>query len=410
MKKLTLISFVLLLVIGLVVGGCKSPTPTPTTEAKTLKLGGTMPLSGPASVAGLAFKQGYDMAVEKINNEGGIKIGSDTYMIEFITLDDKLSAEGSTTATNKLCYEDNVKFVFSSLAALTFDSMYKITREAGALMIVSLLGISESYQDSYGGVGPDKPLLIRLGIAHDEDNVAVIKYLTDTYPNVKTVAITTVDSPEYKNLDKKCASDWAPLGLEVSPVYELFAPDVVDFTPLMTRILTAKPDALYVYSAGPTHFLLIVKTAREMGFTGPIMFGPTLDPAYVCPAAPNLSDVICPGITMDSPDLPDALKEVVALGRAKYGKDFVADGIWAYDNLMVFTQLLEKAQSLDPQTALNTFEGLTAPDSLQSIFGPAHAGGIKSAGVNRILVSSTPVSRVNNGKGEFIGIFPKDIP
>ncbi|MEJ2740258.1 MAG: ABC transporter substrate-binding protein, partial [Dehalococcoidia bacterium] len=371
---------------------------------------GTLPLSGPASAAGIAFKQGYDLAVEKINNDGGIKIGPDSYMVEFITLDDKLSAEGSTTATTKLCYEDEVPFVFSSLAALTFNSMYKITRESGALMIISLLGISESYKDSYGGVAPDKPLLVRFGVAHDEDNVAVIKYMHENYPDVKTVALTTIDSPEYKELDKKFAGDWAPMGLEVSPVYELFAPDVMDFNPLVTRLLSADPDALFVYSAAPTHFLLIVETARELGFDGPIMFGPTLDPAYVSMAAPNLSDVICPGITMDSPDLPDSLKEVVAMGREKFGQDFVEDGIFAYDNVMVFAQLLEKAQSLDPETVLETFESSTAPDSFQSIFGPAHAGGLKTVGVNRILVGQTPVSRVIDGKGEFVGLFPKDIP
>ena len=420
MRKLILISLTVVLIIGLVMGGCNAPapeskpttptTPTPSAEAKTLKIGVTLPLSGPASAAGLAWNQGYELAAEKINKDGGIKIGSDIYMIELITEDDKLSAEGSTTATTKLCYEDEVSFVFSSLAALTFDAQYKITKESGALMILSLLGISESYEGSYGGVSPDKPLLVRFGVAHDEDNVAVVNYMVENYPDVKTVGMTTIDSPEYKDFDKKFAKDWAPLGLEMSSVYELFAPDVMDFNPLVTRLLSGNPDALFVYSSAPTHFILIIQTARELGFNGPIMFGPTLDPAYICMAIPDASDIICPGIAMDSPELPDTLKEVIALGKEKYGQNFVADGIFGYDNLMLLAQLLEKAQSVDPQIALETFEGLTDPGSLQSVLGPAHAGGLETVGVNRILVGQTPVSYVMNGKGEFVGMFPKEIP
>ena len=109
-----------------ILGAC---TPKPISGEKTLKIGGCLPLTGPASVAGLAFKQGWDMAVEKINNEGGLKIGADTYKIDLIIEDDKASPEASTTAATKLCYQDNVKFVLGSLAAVLMGPMYQVTKE-----------------------------------------------------------------------------------------------------------------------------------------------------------------------------------------------------------------------------------------------------------------------------------------
>jgi hypothetical protein len=86
------------------------------------------------------------------------------------------------------------------------------------------------------------------------------------------------------------------------------------------------------------------------------------------------------------------------------------DAIFAYDEIMLLAQTLEKAQSTDPQTVQDTFETLTAPGSLQSIFGAAYVGGLETTGVNRVLVRPSSLSHVVNGNGEFIGMFPRDIP
>jgi branched-chain amino acid transport system substrate-binding protein len=400
------ISVALLLILMPVLGACGG---APGGE-QTLKVGGCLPLTGPASVAGLAFKQGWDLAVDKINEDGGLKIGDATYKIDLIIEDDKANPEAATTAATKLCYQDNVKFVLGSVAAVLFAPMYKVTSEAGALAIETMLPASGEIPGCYTEVGPDKPLLIRIGVSHAEDLVPLVQYFVENYPNAKTIGMMALEFPEYQPLAEYYATEWAPLGLTVGPDYELFPADCTDFTPIVTRELATNPDAIFVFSSAPTHFLLIVKTARELGFNGPIFYGPPLDPTFAVEAVPNLSDVITCGFTMDAPNLPDPVKEVVAAGRARYGNEMVEDAIFAYDEVMLFAQVLEKAQSVDPQTVLNTFETLTAPGSLQSIFGDAHAGGLKTFGVNRVLVRPNPVSRVMNGQGEFIGMFPKDIP
>jgi branched-chain amino acid transport system substrate-binding protein len=404
LKNKVLFSFlVLVLVMACIFGAC---APKSTSGAKTLKIGGSLPMTGPASVAGLAFKQGWDMAVEKINNEGGLKIGADTYKIELIVEDDHASPDASKTAATKLFYQDNVKFALGSLDPVLTAPMYEVAREVGALVIISLLPASEATPDSYLGVGVDNPLIIRIAYAHDDNAVYSIQYLVKNYPNVKTVGMMCLDFPDYRNLDKYFTTIWAPLGLKVGPDYELFPADCMDFTPYVTRELATKPDAIFAYAAAPPHFVSIAKTAREMGFNGPMVFGPPLDPVYAAQAAPNLSDIIAPGFAMDATNLPDAVKDVIALGRAKYGDALVQDAILAYDNFMLLAQTLEKAKSIDPQTVLKTFETLTSPGDLKSIYGKAYVGGMKTTGVNRIAIRPIPLSRVVNGKGEFIGLFP----
>ena len=402
MKNKVLFSLlVVVLVAGLLLGACGPKS----SEVKTLKVGGNLPLSGPASVAGLAFKQGWDMAVEQINNEGGIKIGGDTYMIDLIVEDDKASPESATTAATKLCYQDNVKIMFSSLAAVLNAPAYDVAKEAGALTILSLAPSSETAPGAYFGVGPDNPLCIRFGFAGDENSVYTFQYLADNYPDVKTVGMMALDFPEYRQLNGKYETDLAPLGLTITDDYELFPADCMDFTPYVTRLLTTNPDAIFIYASAPPHSTLIVKTAREAGFNGPIVYGPPLDPNFVIGAAPNVSDFISPGFAMDDPNLPGPVKDAIALGHEKYGDALVQDALNAYDLIMVFAQVMEKTGSTDPQAVLETFETLTKPGDLQSIYGDSNVTGKDTVGVNRILKRPVPVSVILNGKGKFVGMF-----
>src|SRR3990172_9952340 len=82
-------------------GGETSSTVGPT-KSDTLLIGASMPLSGPASVAGLAVANGWKAGVEKVNADGGITIGDTNYKLEIAIEDSKGTADGATTAATKL--------------------------------------------------------------------------------------------------------------------------------------------------------------------------------------------------------------------------------------------------------------------------------------------------------------------
>ena len=44
---------------------------------KKIKIGSIMPISGPLSVVGMAWTRGWELFFEKINEQGGIKVGHD---------------------------------------------------------------------------------------------------------------------------------------------------------------------------------------------------------------------------------------------------------------------------------------------------------------------------------------------
>ena len=85
--------------------------------------------------------------------------------------------------------------------------------------------------------------------------------------------------------------------------------------------------------------------------------------------------------------------------KAKYGAEpFISDAAFAWDEGWILVQAMKKAQSFDPEAVLSALDSMTMSGSLMTSFGPAHMGGLKTYGVNRVLVRPIPVSYLKDGQ------------
>lgn len=386
MKKLT---FAVLVIVALtVLPICASVQ----AAQKTLTIGGIAMLTGPASQGGIACKQGWELVVDKYNKAGGLKIGGDTYKINLIVEDDGMSPDQAATAATKLIKKDGVKFVIGPLIDALKTVVYPITSKNGALMaIVDSINASGALPfENNADVSPKKPLLIRTAYGYDEFTNLLLDYLKEKYPNVKKIAVCGVVEKSSEMVYEDCKSKFAKKGYERVGALEQFAPDVQDFGPVMTRVLSSKPDAIYMPISTPITFGMCVKAARELGFKGPMFSATHQDIAFQAMLAGkgNDTDIFGMGVTLsDKAGLPPLMKEVEAEYLKKYPpKDLITDVfLVGYNGLWVLLQTMEKAQSIEPEKVLKTYETLTRKGDLQTLWGPAYTGGKKSLGVNRTL-------------------------
>ncbi len=402
--------FLMMMLVVAIVAGCAKPAPAPTPtpppapppapEVKHIKIGTIMPHTGPLSILGLAFTRGWGFYADKLQEQGGIKIGDDRYVFDFINEDSKLSPEAAGIAATKLVTQDKVKYVIGAILESEVEAIYQITAPAKVLYVMGNINIPGHPAD----VGPDKPLLVRLVIDHDDTHAADLDYLVKTYPAAKNIAIVAPNIG-YEGMIENLQGQAAGRGLNVSLV-EKWEWGTTDFIPTYTRVLAFKPDAIFAMVSGQAQYQLMA--ARQLGFKGPFISNSPLGADVFVnvvgdPAA--LTDVIC-----NSPDIyhpTDAVKDLLLKWEQKYGAEpFVSDCIHPYDMPWILAQGMEEAQSIDPERVMATLETMTAPGSLMTNFGPGRMGGMKKHGVNRVLSRPIPITRIMNGKTEFIGLIP----
>jgi len=402
-----LIALILVALVVLPLGGACAPKPT---GPKTLKIGTISPISGPLGIIGLLWGRGFDMAAEWLNGQGGVKVGGDTYQIQFIHEDGKGSPEASAAAANKLVYQDKVKFVIGEVLNPASEAIYNVTKPAGVLHV--LLYTMDPYREDQWGLGPDNPLLVLLMPMITISFKPFFEYLHETYPDVKNLVWGMVNFPFDKML-KEAVDTAQATGFKVVGGESLDW-SWTDWYPYATSLLKHKPDAIFIiHGGGPDAVAFEIKAIREQGFKGPIIsFGsasPLLIPVIV--GAENSNDIICNQAFAGAPEATEMMKKVKATWEAKYpGEDWIDDPLMAWDETWVLAQGIEKAKSIEPEAVLKALEGMSKPGSLQTTFGPGQMGGLKTLGVNRMLVRPFPVTVIKGGEMRMVKWVTPSLP
>ncbi len=372
-------------------------TAPPSGEAKTLKMGMIMGLTGPLSIPSLAFMRGWEIYADVVNEEGGVKIGNDTYTLEIIEEDSKGAAEGASTAASKLVNQDKVQFVIGAMLESEVAAIYSVTQPAGALYAAANINIPGHEAD----VSADKDLFCRLSVSPDENQPIDLDYMLEAYPDAKTISVSQPDIG-YEDMLERLKASATKRGMEVV-MAEKWSWGTTDFIPTYTNIVASNPDIIFAMNSGQANDQL--KAARQLGFKGPFISNSPLgaDVFVVTVQDPvALTDVV-----VNSPDVTHPTPEMQAImdrWAAKWPDDpFVSDAVHAYDMPWILVQAMQKAGSIDPATVLATLETMTNKGDLQTNEGAGNMGGMDRFGVNRVLYRPYPITRIMNGVLEFIG-------
>ncbi len=228
--------------------------------AKTIKVGIIDCYSGPPSTYTNDVRDAFKLATDKINAKGGV-LGR---KIEFVTRDSKFKVDIGLSAAKELIMRKNVDILMgtinSSLALaisdlckkekvpflVTFAKSAKITGEKGHRYVFSM-NENTAMAGKAGAVGLAKRPYTKYWIAGDD------------YEYGHAIA-----DGVWNNL-KKLKPDVKLLGQSWWKVGE------PDFTPYITAILSAKPDAVIVATGG-RDCVPFLKAAKTTGFNKQVPF------------------------------------------------------------------------------------------------------------------------------------------
>lgn len=339
-----------------------------TEESDTIKLGGNFELSGGASAYGTLMDQGIKMAVAEQNAADGL-LGKE---IEYVSYDNKSEPSESTSVATRLATEDNVVAILGPATTGAANAQSPaVTRAKVPAILPAATGDSVTMDG-------DSVLeyVFRVCFQDSFQGKALAEFAQTDLQATK--AIILVDN----------STDYA-IGLS-DAFKETFEGEIVaeenftagdtDFKAILTNIAKMDYDVIFLpgyYEEGG----LIIKQAREMGITQPIL-GPdgfANSTLVELAGADNVDNVFYAShFTPNSED--PKVQEFLAAFEAEYGKPADSFAALAYDAAQLVFDAIQTADSTDPQAitdalaATEDFEGVTGTFSFDENHNP-----IKSA-------------------------------
>jgi branched-chain amino acid transport system substrate-binding protein len=401
MKKLFLIIICLTVIVPLALVGCAKAATT-TSAGNVLNIGAVWGLTGTdADIHGVMAK-GETLCEAWINSNGGITVNGVKYKINVITLDTKSTTEGAVTAAQQLVFNNKVKFVTGQPTPAEVEAVRSITDPNKVFYMAATddtpnSTFSYTFTSLYPYKWPKTPLY---------------DYLVKTYPQVKTVAVMNQDEAGNVASGAEAIVQIQKHGLTLGD-HEVYPFDTTDYLPVVTKVVNTHPDAIDMCLNMPSHAALIVKDARQLGYTGPIFGGSPWDPSLeLSIITPDYAtDFFWPTFDPTNPDnasqVPPEMSTVMKLWADTYNVPFVLDCLQGWNALWCTVQAIEKANSLDPTAVAKAFESM---GTIDTGYGVSPIGGLQTYGINAVVCEPIPITRLENGKTEFAGFSPLHIP
>lgn len=335
MKKSTLVAA---LAAGLFLfGACGSPSATNdnsgggnASDGDTIKIGGNFELSGAVAAYGEAENEGVKLAVQEINDAGGI----DGKKIEYVSKDNKSdNNEASSVAANLTTNEGVVAIVGPATSGATKATLPNITK-------AQVPAVTPSGTDDSITVQKDKvqDYIFRACFQDSFQGVVLAKYAEENLGATKAVILGDNSSDYAIGLTKAFKDTYK--GEIVAE--ENFTAGDKDFQAMLTKVKDLDFDVLYI-PAYYTEAGLIIKQAREMGIDKPIIgadgFG---DEKLVETAgAANVNNVYYTGHFSVNAPSNDKVQPFIDAFKAEYNKEPSAFNALAYDSVYMIKQAIE---------------------------------------------------------------------
>ena len=224
--------------------------------ADTIVFGAAISITGKTAKEGEYTRDGYQVAIDKINEMGGIKVGGKTYKVELKYYDDETKPERTAQLIEKLINEDKVNLILGPYGSSPTGTAAPLA-ERYKIPMVEANGSAESifskgYKYTFMILSPAK-LYLR----------GIIDAVRAKDPSIKTVAILGENESFSKEVAGGAAEYAKEKGMDIA-YYELYPTSALTSCALLTAIKGKNPD-LILGSGHLQDSLLIAKQAKDLG-------------------------------------------------------------------------------------------------------------------------------------------------
>ncbi len=304
-------------------------------QAKPIKIGQIIPITGESAESGLYQKQGADIAVEKINAAGGIN----GRKIEIVLEDDQTTNPGGVAALQKLLEDKEIPMILSSIRSTQIQAMLPTINEAKIPVAIG--------GTNYGLTHSGSQWVFRFR-PHDGMSAKVIaKFLVEELKQKKVAIVHASDAFGTGGRDMLLPA-LKQLGGEVVYI-QGYTNQEKDYTAVVQGLKRSGATALATYMPYGTDLGVFARQLKQLGVNVKWVGSPTItgvDSRNL--AGDALWDTY--GVTDFHVDATPTSKGFAAAYRTKYKKDPDFYAAWCYDAMLVFAEAMKKAPDMKPES------------------------------------------------------------
>jgi branched-chain amino acid transport system substrate-binding protein len=314
-------------------------------EGEPIKIGMATTLSGPIALFGEANRDGAQLAVDELNDAGGV-LGRP---VELIVQDDQAAPEVGAQLARDLVISDEVSVLLGPVSSAVALAINEVSKERQVPFIIHTSNTEaltvEEFQPYLASVVPNTGMEARAqAVDLAEGEYAQWATIAPNYEFGQAQTGTFVDTLAEENPDAQIVEQqWPELGES-------------DFQPFITSILSADPEAVYSpLFAGD--LVTFTQQAANLGFFDQVYF----TALYETDALQELGDQYdlsgiraysrCP-FNVDTPQM----QAFVETYNERYGRVPSDWACMAYDAVKLWAAVVEDAGDLDPDAFSTTVE------------------------------------------------------
>src|SRR5919201_1626076 len=337
-------------------------------EGDTVILGAPVSLTGKYSVNGKNTKDGYELAVQRVNERGGVKVGGITYRLKVLYYDDESTPARGAQLTERLIQQDGVKFVLGAYSSALTKAMAPVTEKYKVPYIEANGAARELFSEGY------KYLFAVLSTSdyYLRDAVNLAAAVTKEHgrdPKTLKIAMAFENDPFSLDVRQGIVEDANKYGMKIL-IDDKLPPEINDMSATLTKVKAVKPDMLLVsgHEKGAT---LVVRQTAEMKVDVPIVATTHCDSAKIAETLGKLAEGILCGSQWDR---HLAYKDKWFGSADDYANTFEKEFNYpapyqaaeSSAAVLVYADAFSRAQSFDPQKVRDAI----AKTDMMTFFGP----------------------------------------
>ena len=297
-------------------------------------------LSGSEATFGISSTNGLKLAVEEMNNSGGLL----NKKIKLITYDDQGKPSEAQTVVQRLIKNDNVVAVIGEVASSRSKAGAPICQQNKIPMITPA-----STNPEVTAIGD---YIFRVCFIDPFQATVVSKFIINTLKLKRVAILKDVKNAYSTGLSDFFEKEFKTMGGEIVEIQSFQAGDK-DFKAQLTSIKAKNPEAIFI-PAYYTDVNLISIQAREIGITVPLIGSDGWESEKLTEGKAKDALEGCFFSTHVSTENPDpAIQNFITKYKAKYNSMPDAMSFLAYDAGMILFDAMKRAGTTDPEKVKN---------------------------------------------------------